>query len=121
MCNASIPSTPGTLSASSVSELPIRDTSAGESCDCCAPQQATSAAAMTEDGVTAEYSVTGLTCGSCAGRVSSALSALDGVQDVQIALVPGGTSIVSVISSQNLTRTSVQDVVEKAAYQLTTA
>lgn len=120
MCNASIPS-PGTLSASSMSDLPIRDTSPGESCGCCAPQHATEPAATTEDAVTAEYSVTGLTCGSCAGRVSSALTALDGVQDVQIALVPGGTSTVSVISSQNLPRTSVQDVVEKAGYQLTTA
>lgn len=120
MCSTSIPSTPETLSASSLSDLPIRDTSPGGSCGCCTPQQATESSATTKDAVTAEYSVTGLTCGSCAGRVSSALTALDGVQDVQITLVPGGTSTVSVISGQSLDQTSVQDVVEKAGYQLTT-
>ncbi|WP_181035147.1 heavy-metal-associated domain-containing protein [Arthrobacter sp. B0490] len=71
--------------------------------------------------MTAEYLVTALTCVSCAGRVSSALNALDGVQDVQITLVPGGISTAGVISSQSLSRTAVQDVVEKAGYQLTSA
>ena len=93
-------------------------------CGCCAPAQITgvqpvSAAAVST--VDTEYFVDGLTCGSCAGRVSSAISALDGVGNVQIALVPGGTSIVSVTSNQPLDRASVQDAVQKAGYQLTNA
>lgn len=94
---------------------------AGGSCGCCAPQQATAALPATEGTVSADYAVTGLTCGSCAGRVSSAIGALDGVENVQIALVPGGVSTVSVTSSQPLDASSVQDAVEKAGYQLTTA
>jgi copper chaperone len=95
--------------------------STGGSCGCCAPQQATAAQPATEGTVSADYSVTGLTCGSCAGRVSSAIGALDGVENVQIALVPGGTSTVSVTSSQPISQASVRDAVEKAGYQLTTA
>ncbi|MHA7146514.1 heavy-metal-associated domain-containing protein [Arthrobacter sp. TmT3-37] len=93
----------------------------GGSCGCCASQQVTAAQPATEGSVSADYSVAGLTCGSCAGRVSSAISALDGVEDVQIALVPGGVSTVSVTSSQPLVESSVQDAVEKAGYQLATA
>jgi copper chaperone len=97
------------------------DLPTGGSCGCCAPQQATTAQPITEGTVSADYSVTDLTCGSCAGRVGSAIGALDGVENVQIALVPGGTSTVSVTSSQPLDASSVQDAVEKAGYQLTTA
>ncbi|TKV28507.1 heavy-metal-associated domain-containing protein [Arthrobacter sp. NamB2] len=95
--------------------------SAEGSCGCCAPQQATAAQPATEGTVSADYSVTGLTCGSCAGRVSSAIGALDGVENVQIALVPGGVSTVSVTSNQRLDASSIRDAVEKAGYQLTTA
>lgn len=95
--------------------------SAGGSCECCAPQQATAPQPATEGTMSADYAVTGLTCGSCAGRVSSAIGALDGVEDVQVALVPGGVSTVSVTSNQPLAASSVQDAVEKAGYQLTTA
>ncbi|MEG9249931.1 heavy metal-associated domain-containing protein [Arthrobacter sp. Soc17.1.1.1] len=94
---------------------------AGGSCGCCAPQQVTAAQPATEGTVSADYAVTGLTCGSCAGRVSSAIGALNGVENVQIALVPGGVSTVSVTSNQPLEASSVQDAVEKAGYQLTTA
>ncbi|WP_168796584.1 heavy-metal-associated domain-containing protein [Arthrobacter echini] len=69
----------------------------------------------------ADYSVTGLTCGSCAGRVSSAIGELDGVENVRIAVVPGGISTVSVTSGRPLEASSVQDAVEKAGYQLATA
>ncbi|WP_160317597.1 heavy-metal-associated domain-containing protein [Arthrobacter sp. RIT-PI-e] len=93
----------------------------GGSCGCCAPQQATATQPTTEGSISADYAVTGLTCGSCASRVSGAISALDGVDNVRIALVPGGVSTVSVTSSQPLDASSVQDAVEKAGYQLTTA
>lgn len=88
---------------------------------CCAPQQATATQPTTKGSMSTDYAVTGLTCGSCASRVSSAISALDGVENLQIALVPGGVSTVSVTSSQPLDASSVQDAVEKAGYQLTTA
>jgi copper chaperone len=112
-----------TMNLTDISETQNSDADlpTGGSCGCCAPQQATAAQPATEGTVSADYSVTGLTCGSCAGRVSSAISALDGVNNVQIALVPGGTSTVSVTSSQPLAASSVQDAVGNAGYQLTTA
>jgi copper chaperone len=113
--------TPMNLTDISGTRTPDVSSPAGGSCGCCAPRQATAARPATEGTVSADYAVTGLTCGSCAGRVSSAIGALDGVEDVRIALVPGGISTVSVTSNQSLDTSSVQDAVEKAGYQLTTA
>lgn len=111
------------MNLTDISKTPSSDTDTptGGSCGCCAPQDAATERPVTEGTVSADYSVSGLTCGSCAGRVSNAITALIGVQDVRIALVPGGTSTVSVTSSQPLDASSVQDAVEKAGYQLTTA
>lgn len=113
------PRTPITLtdiSTNADADMPV-----GGSCGCCTPPPPVQAQPTTKGTLSAEYSVSGLTCGSCAGRVSSAINALNGVQDVHIALVPDGTSTISVTSSQPLAHRSVQDAVEKAGYQLTTA
>lgn len=42
------------------------------------------------------FAVSGMTCGHCAGAVSSELQALDGVTEVGVDLVAGGTSTVRV-------------------------
>lgn len=125
LTDVSAPSTSSaTDAAGSATDAGIASGAASGGCGCCAPAQTTKTPAVTAEAVSTvdtEYFVDGLTCGSCAGRVSSAISALDGVGNVQIALVPGGTSTVSVTSNQPLTRVSVQDAVEKAGYQLTNA
>jgi copper chaperone len=65
------------------------------------------------------YAVTGMTCGHCANAVTSELTALDGVTDVQVDLVAGGTSTVTVASAQPLEDTQVAAALEEAGdYQL---
>lgn len=104
------------MSATPSFELSVTDKSSS-GCGCCA----TSAAAPVTpaaDGLAASYGVTGLTCGSCAARVSSAVNALDHVTDVAIDLVKGGTSTVTVHSDQPVPAAAIRAAVEGAGYQL---
>jgi len=65
------------------------------------------------------YSVTGMTCGHCAHAVTSELKELDGVSEVHVDLVAGGTSTVTVTSSQPLDETQVAAALDEAGdYQL---
>ncbi len=69
--------------------------------------------------MTQTFSVTGLNCQSCVGHVTSALSALSGVQSVSIELEPKGTSAVHVDASQPLTDDQVQKALsEEGNYSL---
>lgn len=56
---------------------------------------------------TQTYSVIGMTCGHCAKAVTSELTALPGVSDVQVELVAGGTSTVTVRSDRLLAESEV--------------
>jgi copper chaperone CopZ len=65
------------------------------------------------------YSVTGMTCGHCAGAVTGELRALDGVSDVTVDLVAGGVSTVTVTSDRPLDSSQVAAALEEAGdYQL---
>ena len=68
---------------------------------------------------TATYQVDGMTCGHCAQSVTEELSALDGVSDVQVELVAGGTSTVTVTSDAPLEADDVAAAVTEAGYALT--
>jgi copper chaperone len=68
--------------------------------------------------LTSTYAVDGMTCGHCVSSVTSEVSALDGVKDVSIALVPGGTSQVTVVSDQPLAADAVRGAVDEAGYTL---
>ena len=68
--------------------------------------------------VTSTYTVTGMTCGHCVSAVTSELSALDGVEDVQVDL---GTGAVTVTSAAPLTEESVRAAVDEAGYELADA
>ena len=52
---------------------------------------------------TQTFAVTGLTCGHCVGAVTSELTVLAGVTDVQIDLVVDGTSTLRVTADRPLT------------------
>ena len=68
---------------------------------------------------TQTYSVTGMTCEHCAHAVTSELKALDGVGDVDVQLVAGGTSTVTVSSEQPLEDSQVAAALDEAGdYQL---
>ena len=67
---------------------------------------------------TQTYAVTGMTCGHCVSSVTEELHELPGVAEVNVDLVAGGTSTVTVISEQRLDDDAVQGAVEEAGYQL---
>ncbi|GAA2027040.1 heavy-metal-associated domain-containing protein [Terrabacter terrae] len=68
---------------------------------------------------TQTFLVTGLTCGHCVGAVTSEISQIPGVSDVNVDLVAGGTSTVRVTADQQLTTEQVSAALDEAGnYQL---
>ena len=63
---------------------------------------------------TTTYAVTGMTCEHCAHAVMEELSGLDGVSQVEVALVPGGESKVTVTSEATLTERAVAAALDEA-------
>ena len=63
---------------------------------------------------TQTFAVDGMTCGHCASAVTEELQALDGVTDVQVALVAGGTSAVTVDATRELTPAEVAAALDEA-------
>ena len=63
---------------------------------------------------TQTFPVTGLTCGHCVGAVTSELSVLAGVTDVQIDLVVDGTSTLKVTADQELSDDEVALALDEA-------
>ena len=62
--------------------------------------------------------VTGMTCEHCVKAVTSELGALEGVDDVQVDLVAGGTSSVTVQSDRPLPLQVLREAVDEAGYDL---
>ncbi|MQM25671.1 copper-transporting ATPase [Glycomyces sp. NEAU-7082] len=61
------------------------------------------------------YVVKGMTCGHCAGSVTQEISALPGVENVDVALETGK---VTVRSEAALTEEQVREAVDEAGYEL---
>lgn len=79
----------------------------------------TIAAPKESDMTTNTYAVTGMTCGHCASAVTGELKSLDGVTDVTVDLVAGGTSTVTVASAVPLDQAQVAAALDEAGdYQL---
>jgi copper chaperone CopZ len=60
--------------------------------------------------------VSGLTCDHCVKAVTEELTSLDGVQEVAVDLVAGGTSTVTVTSTSPLDAEAVHGAVDEAGY-----
>ena len=71
--------------------------------------------AVAESGTTTVYGVLGMSCGHCSAAVTEALTALAGVQAVEIDLA-GKRAVVS--SDAPLDIAVVRDAIEGAGYQL---
>ena len=67
---------------------------------------------------TQTYAVTGMTCEHCVASVTEELRELPGVAEVQVDLVAGGTSTVTVTSERPLDDDAVRGAVDEAGYQL---
>ena len=63
---------------------------------------------------TTTYKVTGLTCGHCANAVTEELRGIDGVSEVSVDLVAGGTSTVTVTSATDLSEQEVTTALDEA-------
>ncbi|MEH0819134.1 MULTISPECIES: heavy-metal-associated domain-containing protein [unclassified Micromonospora] len=68
--------------------------------------------------VTTTYQVQGMTCGHCVNSVSTEVSAIEGVRDVQVDLASGR---VTVTSESPLDTDSVRAAVDEAGYDLVEA
>lgn len=62
--------------------------------------------------------ITGMTCGHCQQSVDRQLREVAGVTDVDISLVPNGTSTAAITSEQPLSRETIDAAVREAGYQL---
>jgi len=60
------------------------------------------------------YHVAGMTCGHCVRAVAAELSALDGVTEVRIDLVPGDASEVTVVSDARLDLAAIEAALDEA-------
>jgi copper chaperone CopZ len=89
------------------------DTDTGSSADT-TPEEAASATTKETTRTTSTYAVTGMTCGHCASAVTSELKTLEGVTDVAVDLVAGGTSSVTVTSTQPLVESQVAAALDEA-------
>ena len=67
---------------------------------------------------TETYDVTRMTCGHCVASVESELRSVPGVENVEVDLVAGGTSKVTVTSAEPLARDDVAAAVDEAGYAL---
>lgn len=62
------------------------------------------------------YSVAGMTCQHCVSAVEEEVGALAGVRAVDVDLVVGGTSTVTVVSEEPLADEDVRAAVDEAGY-----
>ena len=64
------------------------------------------------------YLVSGMTCGHCVSAVTEEISKMEGVTGVEVDLVAGGQSRVTVTSTTELPDEAVADAVDEAGYEL---
>lgn len=63
--------------------------------------------------------VAGMTCGHCVRSVDEELRALPAVTDVQVDLVTGATSTVTITSTEPLSDEDVNAAIQEAGYAVT--
>lgn len=108
-----------------LTDVSATDSAAGDSCcggtGACgssSDEATTPETAATASGTTTELQVTGMTCGHCVTSVTKELSALDGVTGVNVNLVVGGLSTVTVQSEAPLATDAVAAAIDEAGYEL---
>ncbi|KTR14804.1 MULTISPECIES: heavy-metal-associated domain-containing protein [Curtobacterium] len=67
---------------------------------------------------TETLAVTGMTCEHCVASVTEEVSELEGVTDVAVELVPGGSSAVTVTSDRPLDPAALRAAVAEAGYEV---
>jgi len=86
---------------------------------CCGGTSCGSTQAVeTESNASQSFVVDGMTCGHCVSSVTEELSGLAGVEGVDVQLVAGGRSTVTVSSDAPLRMDDVRAAVSEAGYTL---
>jgi copper chaperone len=67
---------------------------------------------------TTRWTVAGMTCGHCESAVRDEVSRLGGVIAVEVDLVPGGSSVVTVTSDTPPDEAALRAAVDEAGYEL---
>jgi copper chaperone CopZ len=68
--------------------------------------------------VTEDYLVTGMTCSHCVASVTEGISAIEGVDGVQVDLQVGSNSRVTISSAAPIDAAAVRAAVEEAGYSV---
>lgn len=68
---------------------------------------------------TTTFTVTGMTCGHCTSAVTDELTAIDTVEQVDIDLIAGGDSPVTITSSAPVEQSAITAAVDEAGYTVT--
>ena len=67
---------------------------------------------------TTTFAVSGMTCDHCVAAITEEVGDLDGVNRVDVELVPGGDSLVTVTSDRALPSDEIRAAVEEAGSEL---
>lgn len=67
---------------------------------------------------TTTINVSGLTCNHCVNAVKDEVGAIDGVQSVNVELVEGGISPVTIESATPLAEADLSDAIDEAGYTI---
>ena len=106
-----------TTNTTSRNDLGLTDAS----CACETHDHAKTSAASTDTGLTTSiFEVSGMTCGHCVKSVTEELGLLEGAKNVEVALVSGGVSKVTVSSIGALDPDAVAAAIAEAGYELVT-
>lgn len=91
-----------------------------QSCSYCAAESGTTDRSIISPGVdvATSFGVVGLSCGGCASSVEKAVSTLEGVNDVSVKVVTGGTSTLTILGQDKIEFQSVADLVGEAGYAM---
>ena len=69
---------------------------------------------------TTTHGLTGLTCGHCVNAVTEEVSEIDGVTDVEVELVAGGTSTLTITAEGEVPADALAAAIDEAGdYRLT--
>ncbi len=94
-------------------DLTLRDVNAG--CSCCSTATSTETTAASEESEI--FLVAGMTCGHCVASVREELSEIAGVKAVEVELVAGGASRVTVSSETPVDPAAVDAAIREAGYE----
>lgn len=101
-----------------MTERPTLPLASGGGCACCATDSASTPATNTEAAVETTVGVTGMTCENCVKHVTDEIEGIAGVEGVNIALVVGGTSTVTIASSAVISEADIAAAVAEAGYEV---